>query len=307
MPTFNNLFWLILMTISIEMGFIGYLVSLNVNLDFVTMMMLLMNITFSTNSIVHLSYAYYESINLSGKKKIRNTLFTIGLPLIQNYLLKFLIVLSIVQSTSFSSVNHFYLVFGKSILILIALAIFHELLLLPILLSFSDSMCSESMYSTDKHLNDLSDLDEDSDDDFNRKNKKSYYKSNTRHRLHDSSPFYYTEKFFDGKQLTINNRSVGIPRLIQPTSDKLDNEINFLASDNKLSVINARTMSKMNSHHVPIEQPKNQPITIWSNDEDIRNDVISKFNDHWRQINQTDHPSNKLINRDVLKQQTGIF
>lgn len=314
MPTFNNLFWLILITISIELGLVSYLASWDVNLDYISMLILLMNIAFSTNRIVHVCCAYFESANYNSKKKIRNTLFTIGLPLVQSYFLKLLIVASVtLSSSSLSSINYIYLTIGKFVLILIALCAFHELLLLPVLLALSSSLCSKPNYSSDKHLHDLSDLDDqDSEDDFNRKTRKSYYKCNARQRLHDP-PFYYTEKWFDGKQLTINNRctTISIPRLImnQPKGDRLIDDANFLTNSKRPSTSNSRTIAGSQLADPQAKNLQTKQATIWSNDEDIRNDVINKFNEHWKHMNsnfkQTDQLSNQ-ISKNVSKQSTGI-
>lgn len=293
MPTLNSLFGLILVAISTELGFISYLIIWNVNLDFVAALILLVSIAFSTNSIVHVACAFFESANFSAKKKIRNTLFTVGFPLLTGYLLKLLIVASIVLPTNTSEpINYVYLTFGKSILILVALGAFTELFLLPVLLSLGSSLCRQPTYSSssDKHLPDLSDLDSEDqeiEDDFlYRRSHKSYYKCANRERLgHEQPPFYYTEKWFDGRNLTVGPSrcaTVTIPRLLmkQPKSgDKSNENANFLTG-NRLSTINARTMS-----NGQFDQPKNQPQGIWANDEDIRNDVISKFNKHWEQLN----------------------
>ena len=304
MPTLNSLFWLILIVISIELGFISYLINWNSNLDFITMLILLMNIVFSTNCIIHVSCAYFESIYFSTKKKIRNTLFTIGLPLTQSYLLKFLTIASITfasPTSSLSSISYIYLTFAKSALILIGLGVYHELFLLPVLLSLSNSLCKKPIYSNEKH--DLSDLeldDQESEDDFYyRKSHKSYYKCN-RERFSEQPPFYYTEKWFDGKQLTVNRcATVTIPRLVmkQPKSnDKLNDNINFLTG-NRLNAINARAASSD-------QQQKNQQA--WNNHEDMRIDVIQKFNEHWKHLNDGFRLNSKdHLAKDFLKQQTG--
>lgn len=321
MPTLNSLFWLILVAISMELGFLSYLIIWNVNLDFITAFILLVSIAFSTNSIVHVACAFYESANFSAKKKIRNTLFTVGFPLLTGYLLKLLIVASIALPTSPSeSINYIYLAFGKSVLILTALGAFTELFLLPVLLSLGSSLCRQPAYtsSSDKHLPDLSDLDsevlESEDDFFNRRTHKTYYKSANRERLVHEPPFYssfFTEKWFDGRNLTVGpNRcaTVTMPRLLmkQPKGgDKLNDNINFLTG-NRLSAINARAMG--NSQ---FDQTKSQQQGIWANDEDIRNDVISKFNKHWEHLNEgfksngkgksADHP------KDLSKGQAGLY
>lgn len=290
MPTLNSLFWLILISISIELGFIVYLINWNSNLDLITVLVLLMSIIFSTNSIVHVSCAYFESLNFGGKKRIRNTLFTVGFPLSCSYLLKLITIILIISTDSFSlsSINYIYLTFGKSLLILVILGAFHELFLLPVLLSLSNSLCKKPIYSSsDKSLHDLSDLDLDQDNEdrdfFGRKSHKSYYKTSNREHLHEQPPFYYTEKWFDGKSLTVNRcATVTIPRLImkQPKGgDKLNDNVNFLTG-NKLNAINARTINNDLD-----KQPKNQSTAWSSNDEDLRNDVIKKFNQHWAHLN----------------------
>lgn len=323
MPTLSSLFWLILVAISIELGFISYLIHWNLNLDFISAFVLLVSLAFSTNSVVHVACAYFESANFSVKKRIRNTLFTVGFPLLSGYLLKLLIVASVSLPTNSSeSISYIYLAFGKSALILLALAAFTELFLLPVLLSLGSSLCRKPTYtsSSDKHLSELSDLDsedaESDDDFFYRRSHKSYYKCANRERLvHEQPPFYYTEKWFDGRNLTVGpNRcaTVTIPRLLmkQPKGgDKLLNEnINFLTG-NRLSAINARTMN-----NGQFDPQKSQP-TIWANDEDIRNDVISKFNKHWEHLNEdfrskgvrstTDHLAGQLPGA-LSKPQAGL-
>lgn len=255
------------------------------------------------NSLIQVSFAHFESINFNAKKKIRNTLFTVGYPLLQSYSLK-LLIFSTLTVTSLSS-SYLYLAFSKSALILIALSAFHSLLLLPVLLSLNNSFYKKVNYSNEKH-HDLSDLDlddQESENDFDYKSRKSYYKSNVRQRLNEQPAFYYTEKWFDGKQLTTNRCStVTIPRLImnQPNKkdSKLNEDLNFLTG-NKLNTVNSRASNKLDP--VISTQTMNEHKPAWIKDQDMREDVIKKFNEFWNLNSSNEFHSKNNFN----KQQTG--
>lgn len=132
-------FWVAFSISSIEIGVVGYMSWWNVNLDAISMINLILCIGFSVDYSAHITYAYISCDSTDPNEKMRTALHSLGLPIFQGSISTIIgiVVLNFAPSYIFT-------VFFKTVFIVILFAAVHGLLLLPVLLSLSDSLCSKS-------------------------------------------------------------------------------------------------------------------------------------------------------------------
>ncbi|XP_067122461.1 patched domain-containing protein 3-like [Centruroides vittatus] len=120
--------------ISIEIGVIGYMSLWSVNLDTVSMMILIMCVGFSVDYVAHMASSYLESEEESNLERLKNALHSVGTPIIQGSVTTILGVVVILACPSY-----IFLCFVKIVFLLITIAAYHSILLLPLLFVFLDN------------------------------------------------------------------------------------------------------------------------------------------------------------------------
>ncbi|XP_023223632.1 patched domain-containing protein 3-like [Centruroides sculpturatus] len=121
--------------VSIEVGVIGLMSYWNVNLDALALMSLIMCVGFSVDFVSHISYAYLSCDYATSKEKIRYSLFSVGMPVVQGATSTILGIFFLILAKSYS-----FIIFFKIVFIVMILASIHALVVLPTLLSFTDNL-----------------------------------------------------------------------------------------------------------------------------------------------------------------------
>ena len=132
--------WVALSIVSIEAGVAGYMSLWGVNLDSISMINLIMCIGFSVDYTAHICYAYMSSKGSAPEDRVKESLYALGLPIIQGASSTILAVISLVLAGSY-----IFLVFFKMVFLVVFFGALHGLFLLPVLLSlFGPGSCTAS-------------------------------------------------------------------------------------------------------------------------------------------------------------------
>jgi hypothetical protein len=132
--------WVALSIVSIEAGVAGYMALWGVNLDSISMINLIMCIGFSVDFTAHICYAYMSSKGSTPEERVKESLYALGLPIIQGASSTILAVISLVLAGSY-----IFLVFFKMVFLVVFFGAMHGLFLLPVLLSlFGPGSCTAS-------------------------------------------------------------------------------------------------------------------------------------------------------------------
>lgn len=130
--------WVAFSIVSIELGVVGYMALWNVNLDSISMVNLIMCIGFSVDFTAHICYAYMSSKATCPEERVRESLYALGLPIIQGAVSTILGVSALILAGSY-----IFMVFFKMIFLVIVFGALHGMFLLPVLLSlFGPGACS---------------------------------------------------------------------------------------------------------------------------------------------------------------------
>ena len=116
--------------VSIETGVVGYMALWGVNLDQISMINLIMCIGFSVDFSAHISYAYLTARVDSPEEKLRECLYSLGLPIVQGGLSTVVCIVTFLLAPSYV-----YVTFFKIVFLVVFFATVHGLLLIPVLLS----------------------------------------------------------------------------------------------------------------------------------------------------------------------------
>merc|ERR1719466_63833 len=130
--------WVILTVLSVEVGVMGMMCHWNINLDMISMIVLIMGIGFSVDFSAHVSYHYLSAEDgLAPGDRLAHCLYALGPPILQGASTTILSVLPLLRHPSY--VIH---TFSKMIFLVIFLGLVHSLLLLPVLLTlFGPGSC----------------------------------------------------------------------------------------------------------------------------------------------------------------------
>lgn len=130
--------WITFSVISIEVGVVGYMSLWNVNLDSISMINLIMCIGFSIDFTAHICYVYMSSRCKHPKDRVKEALYSLGLPILQGSVSTILGVSALLLAQSYM-----FLVFFKMVFLVIFFGAMHGLFLLPVMLSlFGPNSCS---------------------------------------------------------------------------------------------------------------------------------------------------------------------
>ncbi|XP_055600354.1 patched domain-containing protein 3 [Uranotaenia lowii] len=142
-PNFLCSLWVAFSIVSIELGVAGYMSLWDVNLDSISMINLIMCIGFSVDFTAHICYTYMSSKAKHPDQRVREALYSLGMPIVQGSLSTILGVVALLLADSY-----IFLVFFKMVFLVIFFGAMHGLFLLPVLLSlFGPGSCSS--YSED--------------------------------------------------------------------------------------------------------------------------------------------------------------
>ncbi|RWS25477.1 patched domain-containing protein 3-like protein [Leptotrombidium deliense] len=175
--------WVAFSIVSIEIGVIGYMTHWNVNLDSISMINLIMCIGFSVDFSAHISYAYISCEAKEPKERVRQALYSLGLPIFQGSVSTILGIIALAFAPSY-----LFLTFFKTVFLVMLFGALHGVLLLPVLLSITD-ICRSSKTHKDAE-------------------KRLQYEDNVTLRPH---LFGRTNKAFDGNMITQNGSQIVIP------------------------------------------------------------------------------------------------
>lgn len=132
--------WITFSIISIEFGVVGYMALWGVNLDSISMINLIMCIGFSIDFTAHICYAYMSSKSRIPNERVREALYSLGLPILQGSVSTILGVVALLFAESY-----IFLVFFKMVFLVIFFGAMHGLFLLPVMLSlFGPNSCSKT-------------------------------------------------------------------------------------------------------------------------------------------------------------------
>ncbi|KAH0552327.1 patched domain-containing protein 3 [Cotesia glomerata] len=130
--------WIAFCIVSIELGVAGYMALWNVHLDSISMVNLIMCIGFSVDFTAHICYAYMSSKKTHPDDRVRDCLYSLGLPIVQGALSTILGLVALLLAGTY-----IFLVFFKMVFLVIFFGALHGIFLLPVLLSiFGPGSCS---------------------------------------------------------------------------------------------------------------------------------------------------------------------
>lgn len=112
--------WITFSVISIEVGVVGYMSLWDVNLDSISMINLIMCIGFSIDFTAHICYVYMSSKCKLPKDRVREALYSLGLPIVQGSVSTILGVVALLLAESY-----IFLVFFKMVFLVIFFGAMH--------------------------------------------------------------------------------------------------------------------------------------------------------------------------------------
>ncbi|CAD1473463.1 unnamed protein product [Heterotrigona itama] len=122
--------WVAFCIISIELGVAGYMALWDVNLDSISMINLIMCIGFSVDFTAHICYAYMSSKQKTPEDRVKESLYSLGLPIVQGAMSTILGLIALVLAGTY-----IFMVFFKMVFLVIFIGAMHGMFLLPVLLS----------------------------------------------------------------------------------------------------------------------------------------------------------------------------
>lgn len=130
--------WVAFCIVSIELGVAGYMALWGVNLDSISMINLIMCIGFSVDFTAHICYAYMSSKRNRPEDRMKDSLYSLGLPIVQGAASTILGLVALLLAGTY-----IFLVFFKMVFLVIFIGAMHGLFLLPVLLSiFGPGACT---------------------------------------------------------------------------------------------------------------------------------------------------------------------
>ncbi|XP_070168172.1 patched domain-containing protein 3 [Polyergus mexicanus] len=131
--------WVAFCIVSIEIGVSGYMALWDVNLDSISMINLIMCLGFSVDFTAHICYAYMSSKQLRAEDRVKDSLYSLGLPIVQGAASTILGLTALLLAGTY-----LFLVFFKMVFLVIFFGAMHGMFLLPVLLSlFGPGTCSK--------------------------------------------------------------------------------------------------------------------------------------------------------------------
>lgn len=130
--------WVAFCIVSIELGVAGYMALWDVNLDSISMINLIMCLGFSVDFTAHICYAYMRSKRSRPEDRVKDSLYSLGLPIVQGAASTILGLMALLLAGTY-----IFMVFFKMVFLVIFIGAMHGMFLLPVLLSlFGPGACS---------------------------------------------------------------------------------------------------------------------------------------------------------------------
>nr|XP_045593830.1 patched domain-containing protein 3-like [Procambarus clarkii] len=140
--------WVVFSITSVEIGVVGYMAFWGVSLDSISMINLIICIGFSVDFSAHIAHAYLVSKGETPDERVRDCLYTLGLPILQGGLSTILGVTALSLAPSY-----IFITFFKTVFLVILFGVLHGLVLLPVLLSVLGPIsCSKEKPKEDTEL-----------------------------------------------------------------------------------------------------------------------------------------------------------
>ncbi|KAH0954942.1 hypothetical protein HN011_012426 [Eciton burchellii] len=141
--------WVAFCIVSIELGVAGYMALWDVNLDSISMINLIMCIGFSVDFTAHICYAYMSSKRPRAEDRVKDSLYSLGLPIVQGAASTILGLMALLLAGTY-----IFLVFFKMVFLVIFIGAMHGIFLLPVLLSlFGPGICTMGIEETEDAKN----------------------------------------------------------------------------------------------------------------------------------------------------------
>ncbi|KAG9340098.1 hypothetical protein JZ751_022021, partial [Albula glossodonta] len=143
--------WVTFSIASVIVGVTGFMALWDVNLDTISMIILVVCIGFSVDFSAHISYAFVSNKKAGTNEKAVEALFTLGYPIVQGAVSTILgvVVLSVAQSYIFRT-------FFKILFLVILIGLFHGITFIPVFLTLFDA-CGRSGKNSGKENEDYYD------------------------------------------------------------------------------------------------------------------------------------------------------
>ncbi|XP_061094909.1 patched domain-containing protein 3-like [Conger conger] len=125
--------WVTFSIASIIVGVTGYMALWGVNLDSISMIILVVCIGFSVDFSAHISYAYVSSNKPTANEKAINALYTLGYPIVQGAVSTIVGVVVLSASESY-----IFRTFFKILFLVILIGLFHGITFIPVFLTLFD-------------------------------------------------------------------------------------------------------------------------------------------------------------------------
>lgn len=148
-PNFLCSLWVAFSIVSIEVGVAGYMALWDVNLDSISMINLIMCIGFSVDFTAHICYAYMTNKSNNSDVRVRDALYSLGMPIFQGAISTILGCVALLLAGSY-----IFLVFFKMIFLVITFGALHGLFLLPVLLSLFGPISCNNEPDNDEQMDD---------------------------------------------------------------------------------------------------------------------------------------------------------
>lgn len=138
--------WVAFCIVSIELGVAGYMSLWDVNLDSISMINLIMCIGFSVDFTAHICYAYMSSKQKCAEDRVKDSLYSLGLPIAQGAASTILGLMALLLAGTY-----IFMVFFKMVFLVIFIGAMHGMFLLPVLLSiFGPGSCTSPQDDDEK-------------------------------------------------------------------------------------------------------------------------------------------------------------
>lgn len=127
----------------------------DVRLDSISMINLIMCIGFSVDFTAHICYTFMSSPHKDPKERVRDSLYSLGLPIVQGSFSTILSVFALILADSY-----IFLVFFKMVFLVVFFGAMHGLFLLPVLLSlFGPGSCSRRSHKEKEKDDQISEVE----------------------------------------------------------------------------------------------------------------------------------------------------
>lgn len=275
-PSPSCAIWVAFSIISIEIGVVGYMTHWGVNLDSISMINLIMCIGFSVDFSAHISYAYISCEETNPADRVKSSLYSLGLPIFQGSVSTILGIVALAFAPSYV-----FLTFFKTVFLVMLFGATHGVLLLPVLLSITDSLFNpqdnrRSKKEKSSTLVPVGQTNHGFRPDKNGKRRNKFDDSNTLPSSSTDSSNHYSNEYAGNERK--NHRNGNLSLSVHPFFN-ITNEKVF--DGNKISILN-KDISILNKDGSPIYIPRPSLTNLESGERGKKcNASKSKYTSNW--------------------------